>query len=118
MAVGRQGNMADKSTVKSMGEVIKTRWLSPRRKRFWAIVAILFYTLLDRHGKQTVTIRLPGDATLKWAGSLTLAPLNSEGELELENLQLDMMIAYLEGVLPLKSIAINLSSRFHYRIHM
>jgi len=75
-------------------------------------------TLPDRHGKQSVTIRLPDDATLKWAGSLTLAPLDSEGELELENLQLDMMIAYLEGVLPLESIAINMSSRFHYRIHM
>jgi len=75
-------------------------------------------TLPDRHGEQSVTIRLPGDATLKWAGSLTLAPLDSEGELQLENLQLDMMLAYLEGVLPLESIAINMSSRFHYRIHM
>jgi len=73
-------------------------------------------TLPDRHGKQSVTIALPGDATLKWAGSLTLAPLDSEGELELDNLQLDTMIAYLEGVLPLKSIAANISSHFHYRV--
>jgi hypothetical protein len=75
-------------------------------------------TLPDRHGEQSVTIRLPGNATLKWAGSLTLAPLDSEGELELESLQLDMIIAYLKGLLPLESIAINMSSRFHYRIHM
>jgi len=75
-------------------------------------------TLPDRYGEQSVTVRLPGDATLKWHGSLTLAPLDSEGDLALENLQLDMMIAYLEGVLPLESIAINMSSRFHYRIHM
>ncbi len=75
-------------------------------------------TLPDRHGTQSVTIRLAGDATLKWEGSLTLAPLDSEGELELVNLQLDPIISYLNGVLPLESIAINMSSRFHYRIHM
>ena len=30
----------------SICNTIKTRWLSPRRKRFWAIVVVLLYTLL------------------------------------------------------------------------
>ena len=34
-------------------------------------------TLPDRHGEQSVTIQLPGDATLKWGGSLALAPLGA-----------------------------------------
>ncbi len=30
----------------SIGEAIKTRWLNFRRKRFWAIVVVLLYTLM------------------------------------------------------------------------
>ncbi len=75
-------------------------------------------TLPDRHGRQSVTIRLPGDATLKWDGSLTLAPLDSQGELVLENLQLDPAIAYLPPTLPLDLLSATLSTRFQYRLHM
>ncbi|MEE8340036.1 MAG: DUF748 domain-containing protein [Xanthomonadales bacterium] len=75
-------------------------------------------TLPGRHGRQSVTIRLPNDSSLHWEGSLTLAPLDSEGELVLKNSHLDQTIAYLEAVLPLESISARLSSRFHYRIHM
>jgi len=40
MAAGKRGNMAD-----SLTDIIKERWLNPRRKRFWAIAAVLFYAL-------------------------------------------------------------------------
>ena len=33
-------------TSHSIGRLIKTRWLNPRRKRFWAMVVVLLYTLL------------------------------------------------------------------------
>lgn len=65
-----------------------------------------------------VTIQLLDDASLQWSGSLTLAPLDSEGELVLEGLHLDSMIAYLQSILPLESMAAKLSSRFRYRLHM
>ena len=75
-------------------------------------------TLPDRHGQQSVTIRLPNDASLKWSGSLTLAPLDSEGELVLQGLQLDPAIAYLKVMLPLESFSAKLSSRFQYHLHL
>ena len=75
-------------------------------------------TLPDRYGQQNVTIKLPGDATLHWEGNLALAPLDSEGQLILENAPLDNVVAYLEGVLPLETIHVLLSGRFHYQIHV
>jgi len=75
-------------------------------------------TLPDRHGQQSVTIRLPNDASLKWSGSLTLAPLDSEGELVLQGLHLDPAIAYLKAMLPLESFSAKLSSRFQYHLHL
>ena len=75
-------------------------------------------TLPGRHGDQNVTIQLPNDASLHWEGSLTLAPLDSEGELEIENSDLNQTISYLKAMLPLESMSAKLSSRFHYRIHM
>jgi uncharacterized protein involved in outer membrane biogenesis len=74
-------------------------------------------TLPDRHGTQSVTIQLPDDGSLTWSGSLTLAPLDSEGELQLEGLRLDLLTAYLRSMLPLESMSANLSSRLHYRVH-
>ena len=73
-------------------------------------------TLPDRYGAQNVTVHLPNGASLHWEGSLSLAPLDSEGELVLKNSRLDQTIAYLEATLPLESISARLSSRFHYRI--
>jgi hypothetical protein len=64
-----------------------------------------------------VTIHLPQDASLKWSGSLTLAPLDSEGELVLQGLHLDPAIAYLKAMLPLESFSAILTSRFQYRLH-
>jgi len=75
-------------------------------------------TLPDRDGQQSVTIRLPEDASLTWSGSLTLAPLHSEGELVLQGLHLDPMTAYLKEMLPLESFSAILSSRFQYRLHL
>ena len=71
-------------------------------------------TLPNLHGRQSVTIHLPGKASLKWSGSLGLAPLDSKGELVLEGLHLDPAIAYLEALLPLESVSATLSSRFQY----
>ena len=75
-------------------------------------------TLADRQGKQSVTIQLNGNASLKWNGSLTLGPLDSEGELVLEDLQLDPVIAYLRPLMPLDTLAARLSTRFRYHVYM
>ena len=74
-------------------------------------------TLPDRYGQQSVIITLPGGATLGWQGNISLAPLESEGELTIENSHLDPAIAYLEAILPLESIAANLSMRTHYQLN-
>ncbi len=68
------------------------------------------------HGQQSVAIHLPDDASVKWSGSLTLAPLDSQGELVLDGLHLDQAIAYLEAMLPLESVSATLSSRFQYHL--
>jgi len=73
-------------------------------------------TIPDHDGQQTVTIRLPNDASLKWSGNLDFAPLDSKGELVLEGLHLDRAIAYLQSVLPLDSIRAILSSRMQYHL--
>jgi len=74
-------------------------------------------TLPDRFGRQTVEIRLPGDATLSWQGSISLGPLQSEGRLALENSPLDQTIAYLEAILPLDAMRARLSLRTDYRVN-
>ena len=75
-------------------------------------------TLPDRQGKQSVTIQLAENASLRWSGSLTLGPLDSEGELVLEGLHLDPVIAYLKASMPLDTLAATLSTRFKYHVHM
>lgn len=74
-------------------------------------------TLPDRDGRQVVNISLPNGASLHWEGSLTLAPLNSEGDLVLKDSDLAQTISYIEAMLPLDSISVRMSSRFHYRVH-
>jgi len=73
-------------------------------------------TIPNHLGQQAVTIRLPGDAVLKWNGSLNLAPLDSSGAFALEGLQLDPLIAYLESLMPLESISATLSTHFQYHL--
>lgn len=73
-------------------------------------------TLPDRNGQEAVTIQLPGNARLSWNGELSLAPLDSRGELVLEGLRLDPMIAYLEAIFPLESLGATLSTRFRYHL--
>jgi len=73
-------------------------------------------TLPDRDGQESVTIKLPDNASVAWNGNLTLGPLDSKGELVLEGLRLDPMIAYLESILPLESLNATLSSRFRYHL--
>jgi hypothetical protein len=75
-------------------------------------------TLPDRHGQQSVTIALEHGASLSWQGSLSLSPLDSEGQLVLNGSRLDQSIAYLKALLPLSSISATLSARFDYRIQM
>lgn len=73
-------------------------------------------TLPDRYGRQTVEVRLPGDARLSWEGNISLAPLQSEGSLVLERSPLEQTIAYLEAILPLDAMQVSLSVRTDYRI--
>ncbi|MCW8924660.1 MAG: DUF748 domain-containing protein [Xanthomonadales bacterium] len=73
-------------------------------------------TIPDLHGRQQVVIRLPGNAKLEWNGSLSLAPLESSGELSLQGLQIDPVLAYLENLLPLEAIRASLSAGFKYHV--
>ena len=73
-------------------------------------------TIPDKHGQKTITIRLPGNASIEWAGSVALKPLAASGELVLDSLQLEPFTAYLESLLPLESISARLSSRFNYSL--
>ncbi len=75
-------------------------------------------TLPDRLGKQSVTIQLAENASLRWNGSLTLGPLDSKGELVLEGLHLDPVIAYLKSSMPLDTLAATLSTSLKYHVHM
>ncbi|MBT8047635.1 MAG: DUF748 domain-containing protein [Gammaproteobacteria bacterium] len=74
-------------------------------------------TLPDRSGRQSVFIRLPDEAHLKWQGTLSLAPLDSSGELTIENSSLAQTIAYLEATLPLDSIKARMSVSTRYHIN-
>jgi len=75
-------------------------------------------TLPDLYGQQSVTIKLPHGATLSWQGSLSLSPLDSEGELVLKGSRLDQTIAYLKSMFQLEAISASLSTRFNYRIRV
>lgn len=73
-------------------------------------------TLPNRYGQQSVVVRLPGDATVRWQGDLRLAPLDSTGALVIENSPLQQATAYLEAMLPLDSMAAVLGMSTRYRI--
>ena len=75
-------------------------------------------TLPDRDGRQTVTIELPNEASLTWNGSITLVPLDSEGELLLNGLHLDRAVAYLKEMIPVESLQAIVSSRFKYHVQL
>jgi len=74
-------------------------------------------TLPDRYGQQSVMIQLPGGSNLKWQGNISLAPLDSEGELVIENSPLDQTIAYLQAILPLESMTATMSMSTQYRVN-
>ncbi|MGK0499409.1 MAG: hypothetical protein ACJAYG_001046 [Oceanicoccus sp.] len=71
-------------------------------------------TLPNKSGHQSVNIQLTETASLHWGGSLNLAPLESEGELQLKNLQLSPASHYLSSVLSLEAIKATLSTDFNY----
>ena len=75
-------------------------------------------TLPERDGSQSVTIQLAENASLKWNGSLSLAPFESAGALELEGLHIDPIIAYLKPIMPLESLSATLSSQFDYHVQI
>jgi len=82
------------------------------------ILITKFNTLPDRYGQQTVNITLPDDGNLRWHGSLSLAPFDSEGEVVLTNSNLGISTAYLKAMLPLEVVDARLSSRFEYRVQL
>ena len=73
-------------------------------------------SLPDHPGRQSVTIRLPDNASLSWQGSINLGPLRSEGTLVIENSKLDRIIGYLEATLPFDSIHAIFSANSNYRV--
>ena len=75
-------------------------------------------TLPDKNGNQTVTIQLAEEARLKWDGTITLGPLESKGQLVLENLQLEPVTAYLRESMPIDSLSATLSTSLDYHISM
>lgn len=74
-------------------------------------------TLPGPHGEHTVDISLPNNASLKWSGSLGLAPFESNGKLELEGLHIDPVTAYLEPA-SLESVHAILGSDFQYHLQL
>lgn len=75
-------------------------------------------TLPDKTGSQSVTIELAQNARVKWDGSISLNPLESKGELVLDDLRLDPSVAYVHSSVPLESLTATLSTRFDYHIFM
>jgi len=75
-------------------------------------------TLPDRYGQQTVNITLPDDANLRWQGSLSLTPLDSQGDVVLTNSNVGISTAYLKAMLPLEVVDARLSSSFQYRVQL
>jgi len=74
-------------------------------------------TLPDRSGRQSVSVRLPEGATVRWQGSLDLHPFESEGSFNIEDSHLDHTIAYLEAILPLQAMQARLSLETQYRVN-
>lgn len=71
-------------------------------------------TIPAHEGQQAVTIHLPNDASLAWSGNLDFVPFESKGELILQGLHVDPVLAYLESMLPLESVSGVISSRLRY----
>ena len=74
-------------------------------------------TLPDRYGQQSVQILLPNDAVVSWQGTISLAPLHSEGSFSVEGSHLEQTTTYLQALLPIESLQATLSARTRYRIH-
>ena len=68
MAVGVRGNMAN-----SLTDTIRERWLNLRRKRFWAIMAVLFYTLYGFFATPLIVEKLAMDFIHKDLGRTALS---------------------------------------------
>ncbi len=75
-------------------------------------------TLPNRDGQQEVSISLPDHAHLHWNGSIKLTPFESSGQLELKNLRLDKISAYLKTFVLLDELQAALSTRFNYRVQV
>lgn len=75
-------------------------------------------TLPDKTGKQSVTIQLADNSRVTLDGRISLTPLESSGEVVLDGLKLDPLIAYLRSSMPLDSLAAKLSTRFTYDVFM
>jgi uncharacterized protein involved in outer membrane biogenesis len=73
-------------------------------------------TLPDRFGEQSVSVTLPDGASLGWRGNISLQPFHSEGSLELANIRLDPLAAYLKMSTTIEELSAVLSARTTYRL--
>lgn len=73
-------------------------------------------TLPDRHGQQTVEIRLADGAALRWQGDISLEPLDSSGSLTLDDLELEPLLPYLRAYFPIDGFTGVLAARTAYTV--
>jgi uncharacterized protein involved in outer membrane biogenesis len=73
-------------------------------------------TLPDSHGQQNVDIRFEDGSSISWQGTISLAPLDSEGHLTVSNSRLDRSIAYLKAMLPLSQVSATLDASTRYSV--
>jgi len=72
-------------------------------------------TLPDREGRYSVSAHIVGGGTLNWRGDLTLRPLQSEGDLELQGLQLATVWKFVREHLRLEQPEGTLTLGTHYQ---
>lgn len=75
-------------------------------------------TLPDREGHYTLSARIVGGGALTWRGNLTLRPLQSDGDLEFQNLQLATAWKFIREHVRLDEPEGTLSVAAHYQFHV
>ncbi len=76
-----------------------------------------FSTLPDREGHYSVFARFADGGVLKWRGDLTLQPLQSEGDLDLQGIKLATAWKFLRDDLRIAEPDGQLAVAGHYRFH-
>ncbi len=75
-------------------------------------------TAPDRQADAQLVARGPGGGELRWEGQLSLDPLGSEGDLQLDALQLKSLWPYAERSVPLRLQQGALDFATHYRLEL